>query len=545
MTSSDYDRDVSQTAALPLGTRLRRAFSLGINPAASIRALKSSIFAASRSSSEDSANLSPLPEHHPVGLSSELWRLSEVRVESGEEGGWETIVGPDGITPAMGRTPFHSEKHGFRLWVQPDSVPMPLSPGRRETSGPIRVRAKVDTVDFEGGELEGVLEVECLPCGRRFDAPLLLDFLVDSGNKEAPIIDSHGRIQYEILIKDPDSDSWLRDPESSIPLEIVQDNQGNVYVRAHVRHFSLYKLFKRKKLSIAPQQFHKETIPWAQRERHQSVIQNNTPEGVDIHIYAMRMSQWSAALQSVKAGAGVEGFQANFEFNGDIHENVNPATLVPQMVTIPPRHSHWIEVPRVGAGFRSSRKAVVMIVTESHDENDGTRRRLEAAVHLRSDTMLTVTLPVKDGKVTGSPPAPGGILSQLMRLIENSLNATPNNAPSTAARSRSEANSGANFGGLDADQFVGSPAMAESSDDDGSPTGAGPEDDAAAVTTPTAIAAEAAAAAVSVATVPEAREPPAAKNAINDATAGARARVQPNASPCSPAMSAVGVSPVA
>ncbi|CAN0230267.1 unnamed protein product [Ectocarpus fasciculatus] len=234
----------------------------------------------------------------------------------------------------------------------------------------------------------------------------------------------------------------------------------------------------------------------------------------------MRMSQWSAALQSVKAGAGVEAFKWNFGFNGDIHENVNPATLVPQMVTIPPEHCHWIEVPRVGAGVRSSRKTVVFIVTESNDENDGRRMRLEADIHLRSKTMLKVKLRVsEEGKVIGSPAASesGGILSQVLRLIQNQVNADPHNAPSTA-RSCSETNSVAN--------------------------GVGAADDAAAVTTPTAIAAEAAAT-VSVATVPEDRELPAAKNAVDDATAGARARVQPNASPCSPAMSAVADSPVA
>ncbi|CAB1104964.1 unnamed protein product [Ectocarpus sp. CCAP 1310/34] len=478
MTCRPFNRDVSQEESLPLGRRLMRALSQGINSAASIRILKS-LSAASRSSSGDTANLTPRPSLNAVGPNSRLWTLSEAS-SVGEEAGWETIVEQDGIKPAMGLKYFHSEKHGLRLWVQPDSVPVPLSPGRQEASGPIRVRDLDQTVDFEGGKLLGVLEVECLPCGRRFDAPLLLDFPVDGRNKEDPIIDAHGRIQYEILIKDSRSERWVRDPESSIPLQIVQDNQGKVYVRAHIRHFSRWGLFKTKPLVFGPQLFHEQTIPWMQSKRHQSLIQNNTP-GVDIHIYAMRIAQWSAAVKSVKAGAGAEGFQANFEFTGDVHQNVNPAALVPQMVTIPPGHSHWIEVPRVGAGFRSSRKAVVMIVTELNDENDGKRMRLEAVEHLRSRTMLTVTLRVSEGKVIGSPVAAeaGGILSQLMRAIQNDVNATPNNAPSTV-RSRSETNSGVNIGlGAEhpgAEQFMGSPAMAESSGDDITPTGAGPAD---------------------------------------------------------------------
>lgn len=135
-----------------------------------------------------------------IGMHTHSVDLHYQASSMGEEGGWETIVGQDGIKPAMGLTSFHSKKHGFRLWVQPDSVPMPLSPGHQEVSGPIRVRELVQTVDFEGGKLGGVLEVECLPCGRRFDAPLLLDFLVDGGNKEDPIIDAHGRIQYEVSL---------------------------------------------------------------------------------------------------------------------------------------------------------------------------------------------------------------------------------------------------------------------------------------------------------------------------------------------------------
>ncbi|CAM9294783.1 unnamed protein product [Ectocarpus sp. 6 AP-2014] len=452
-SSGEYDRDVSQAAASPLSRRLRRALSRGIDPAARVRSFKRSP-ATSKPGSADTSHISP-----PSGFSaggSNVHSDDDVSSQGEEERDWETIVGQDGIKPAMGLTSFHSHKHGFRLWVQPDSVPVRLLQDQ-QASGPVRVGDLSQTVSLEGGELQGVLEVECLPCERRFDAPLMLDFLVDGDSHGDRIIDSHGRIQYEILIKDSHSERWVRDPETSIPLEIVQDNQGKVYVRAHVRHFSCWGLFKTKPLVFGPEQYHTQTIPWAQRRRNQSVIKNNTPGGVDIHIYAMRMSQWSAALESVKAGAGIEGFQANFEIAGDVHENVNPAALVPQMVTIPSGHSHWIEVPRVGAGFRSSRKAVVIIVTESNHESNGTRIRMEAVEHLRSKTMLTVTLRVsEEGKVIGSPAAAesGGILSQVMRVIQNQVNATPHNPPSTAARTNTATGAGA--GSL----FVASPAIA-------------------------------------------------------------------------------------
>lgn len=251
----------------------------------------------------------------------------------------------------------------------------------------------------------------------------------------------------QVLTKNSDADTWARDPESSIPLEVVKDDQGLIYVRARVRHFSFWGCWKRKRLEFGPQVYHTEKIPWPQRRRHQSVIKNNTP-GVDIHVYAMQLSQWSAALESVKAGAGAEGFNASFEVGGDVHEDVNPAALIPQMVTIPSGYSHWFEIPRVGAGVWSSRKAAVVIVTESSDEKDGRRMRMEAMEHLRSRTMLTVTLPVdQNGKVIGSPCAAesGGILSQVNRVIQNQANATPGGPPpssaNTEASSRSETHS--------------------------------------------------------------------------------------------------------
>lgn len=97
----------------------------------------------------------------------------------------------------MEHTIFESEEHGFRLQVQGDSVPA-CSPGEQQDSGPITVAPLRETIGFEGGQLEGVLEVHCLPTGRRFDAPLLFDFLVEAGGKDDPIMDQHGRIRYEV-----------------------------------------------------------------------------------------------------------------------------------------------------------------------------------------------------------------------------------------------------------------------------------------------------------------------------------------------------------
>lgn len=93
----------------------------------------------------------------------------------------------------MKHTIFDSKRHGFRLHVQEDSVQ------DEQTSGPIKVQLLEGPMAFEGGELEGVLEVECFPSKRRFDAPLLFDFLVDSGNNNDPIVDDYGRIRYEVI----------------------------------------------------------------------------------------------------------------------------------------------------------------------------------------------------------------------------------------------------------------------------------------------------------------------------------------------------------
>lgn len=103
----------------------------------------------------------------------------------------ETMVQPNGIRPGMGHTIFES-RCPFRLQVQANSVQ------HGQSSGPIKVNRLQGRMKFEDGELEGVLEVECHPSPRRFDHPLLFDFLVDSDNKDDPVMDDYGRIRYEV-----------------------------------------------------------------------------------------------------------------------------------------------------------------------------------------------------------------------------------------------------------------------------------------------------------------------------------------------------------
>eukprot|EP00752_Nemacystus_decipiens_P012608 g11166.t2 len=472
------------SAALPArGIRGMWSSIRGVFAAGSTRTLKS-LAAGKRSTSAGTEDLSPPPSCGPGGSSS-----NRVCPHVELEACGEVIVPECGIKPGMAQTTFESKRHGFRLHVQEDSVT--AHPAGAQNSGPITVAPLKGIIEFEGGKLEGVLEVHCLPAGRRFDAPLMLDFLVEPGDKDDPIMDQHGRVRYEVLTRGCDSDSWARDPEYSKPPEIVKDDQGRVYVRVQVRHFSFWSCWK--KIDIGPQIYHTQDIPWPQRRMHQSLIKNKTP-GVDIHVYAMQLSQWSAALESVKAGAGAEGINANFELGGDLHEEVNPAALIPQMVTIPPGYSHWFEIPRVGAGITSSRKAAVVIVTESSDERDGRKMRMEAMEHLRSGTMLTVTLRVdENGRVIGSPCAAesGGILSQVFRVIQNQANSIPSKPPpstNTEARSRSETYSVVNEAGSAASSApaagggaaasgtrsagappTGSPAMADSDPEESTP----------------------------------------------------------------------------
>eukprot|EP00903_Cladosiphon_okamuranus_P016594 g15307.t1 len=489
------DEDAAASAAAPL-RGIRRAWS-SIRGACTTGSTLDRKFPSTnkRSASAGTETMSPPHNRWPGGSSPR--RLSPHPEAKASSSKGKVVVPECGIKPGMERTIFESKDHGFRLHVQGDSVP--AAPPGEQNSGPITVAPLERDIVFEGGELEGVLEVHCLPTGRRFDAPLLLDFLVEPGDEDDPIMDQHGRIRYEVLTRACDSDTWVRDPESSIPLEVVKGDWGRVYVRARVRHFCFWGCWKRKRLDFGPQLYHTQKIPWSQRKTHRSLIKNNTP-GVDIHVYAMQMSQWSAALESVKAGAGAEGFEANFEITGDVHEEVNPVALIPQMVTIPSGHSHWFEIPRVGGGVWSSRKAAVVIVTETSDEKDGRRMRMEAMEHLRSRTMLTVTLRVENGRVIGSPCAAesGGILSQVNRVIQNQVSATSGgggrpSSTNTEARSRSETNSvvnetgspvssASNAGvagaaaaaaalgtGLTGALPMGSPAMADSDRDEESP----------------------------------------------------------------------------
>eukprot|EP00752_Nemacystus_decipiens_P003353 g3101.t1 len=397
--------------------------------AGSLRTFKSLATGVRRPASEGTEVLSPLHSPWPSAFSP--------RPLSPEVDARDTVVPECGIKQGMEHTTFESKKHGFRLQVQGESVPP--HPVGEQDSGPITVAPLRHTIQFEGGELEGVLEVHCLPSGRRFDAPLLLDFIVEPGEKDDPIMDPYGRIRYEVLTKELDPDIWARDRENSKPPEIIKDEQGRVYVRARVRHFSFWGLWKRKNLDFGPQLYHRQKIPFSQRKMHMSLIKNSTP-GVDIHVFAMRKSQWSA-LKAVKAKAGAEGVEATIEYGTDVHEEVNPAILLPQMVTIPSGHSHWFEIPRVGAGILSSRKVVVVICTEYTDERDGRTMRMEAMEHLRGQTMLTVRLRVENGRVIGPHCAAesGGILSQVNRVIQNQYNAMPSgSSPTQPSQSQSQ-----------------------------------------------------------------------------------------------------------
>lgn len=181
-----------------------------------------------------------------------------------------------------------------------------------------------------------------------------------------------GTLEEQVLTKGCDSKDWIRDPESSIPLEIVKDAQGRIYVRAQVRHFSRWSFWE-KDLDAGDQMYATESISWSNRRRHQSLIKNCTDDDVTIYAFAMRMARWDVAFESFKAGAGAGDAQGTLEVVGSMHKKITAAALLPQMVAIPSGNSHWFEIPRVGT--TSSRKAVVAIVTESNDEKDGQRLR--------------------------------------------------------------------------------------------------------------------------------------------------------------------------
>eukprot|EP00752_Nemacystus_decipiens_P002384 g2250.t1 len=344
---------------------------------------------------------------------------------SREESNQEEIVAAGGVGPGNQRTTFESEQHGFRLHIQQGSVP------ENQTLGPITVTPLKESFKLYGGNMEAVLEIHCQPAKCRFDPPLLFDLRVEGGNKDDPIIDQYGRIRYEVVTRDCSSNDWIRDPEDSTPLEIVQDDHGNIYVRAQIRHFCFWRFLK--KLDFGDQCIETVRIPWTQQRRHQSIVKNETAGNVDIQVYAMRVSQWDAVVESATAGVGVEGVGVNIELSGRLSKQVHAAAMLPQMATIKPKKSHWFEIPRVGTGLLNSRKAVMFIVTTEPNSGDGKKRmRLEATIHVRCKTMVTVKLPVA---TNGDPPIAseeGGTLDLLMRVIRNYANATPRSSPQQA-----------------------------------------------------------------------------------------------------------------
>lgn len=225
----------------------------------------------------------------------------------------------------------------------------------------------------------------------------------------------------QVLTKEDEEGEWVRDPESrAAPLEVIREG-GHIYVRVSVRHFSWFSLWKKKQ--IAPQTFEQESVPIIQRRRRQSLIQNDT-EGVDIQVYVMRMSQWIASLESAKASIGSEHIGVTGEVTGNVTATHTNVALVPQLCTIQPGYSQWFEIPRSGTRILSGRKAAVCIVTQVNRGGQNTLR-VEGIVQLRSKMRLTVKLPVENGQVLGTPAAsgPGGILLQVMRIINNTANA--------------------------------------------------------------------------------------------------------------------------
>ncbi|CAN0402181.1 unnamed protein product [Pylaiella littoralis] len=430
------DEDFSASAPPSRGLVQRTVSSIQSIFSAGITGTSSDPPVSERSKSDGTASTEPLSaegstnylkshqDHELFRHSSDFNQPYHRQAHSDREDDSERIVQQGGIKPGMGPKTFGLTRCPFRLHVQEDSVK------NGQTSGPINVHRLDHCVNVECRKLKGVWEVECYPNKHRFDPPLLFDFLVESRDTDNLIIDNYGRIQYEVLTKKCGSNLWIRDPEGSAPLKIVKDNQGQIYVRAEIRHFSSWGLFK--KIDLAPEEFAQHKLPWMQRRTHQSVIVNRTPRDVHIYAYVVPLSQWNASVKSVHTGVGVSEIQTSFDFSGDVHQEVHPQAKIPQMARISSGRSHSFEVPRVGAGVRSSRKAVVAIATYFDGVNGVPKMRLEAVVHLRSRMALTVTLDVdEEGKIKGSPVAEetGGILSQLMRAIENEANATP---PSSA-----------------------------------------------------------------------------------------------------------------
>lgn len=227
-------------------------------------------------------------------------------------------------------------------------------------------------------------------------------------------------------MRDCGSKRWIRDPASSLPLIVIQDEHGKIFVRAQVRHFSSRALWKgdEEELNLGFQRYRVQDIPPRQRRGHKSVIKNETT-GVAIKVFAWRCAQWNAAIESVTMGGGVKEVEANLEVAGNLSKTITCAARLPQGATILPGESQFIEVPHAGSVL-SPRKVAVSIVTKSYTDEDGYSTRMEAQLFLRHRKMLTVTLPVDaNGNVAGHPIASesGGVLHQIVRVIQNQVNA--------------------------------------------------------------------------------------------------------------------------
>lgn len=111
------------------------------------------------------------------------------------EGNRGTTVLHDGVKPIQ-ETTFESNRHGVRVHAQRDSIL-----DSRKAFGSIKVSKLAETMEFEGKKLQGVLQIQCLPDGSRFGAPLLLDVLVKAGDEDA-IVDECYRSRYEVVYRE-------------------------------------------------------------------------------------------------------------------------------------------------------------------------------------------------------------------------------------------------------------------------------------------------------------------------------------------------------
>lgn len=227
-------------------------------------------------------------------------------------------------------------------------------------------------------------------------------------------------------MKENQHDQWVRDPESrATSLKVVKEGD-QLYVRVSVYDFSWFSLWK--KMEIAPQIFKQESAPlFGVHRPHQILVINDTEE-VDIHVYIVEMSQLNASLESIKNSVGAE----SVEVDGEGVENV-PATstnvaLAPELCTIGPGERHWLVIPRCRAGkLPRTQSTPVCIFTQTVDGVKGSpRMRMEGLVQLGRKKQLTVKLPVEHGRVLGTPAAsePGGVLSQILRVVNNMENAS-------------------------------------------------------------------------------------------------------------------------